>query len=363
MAAVALVHDYLTQRGGAERVVAAMARAFPEAPLYTALFDAGATHAALSDVAVQPLWLNTLPVLRRHHRWAFPLLAPTFSFTTIDAPVTLVSSSGWAHGVRVTGRKVVYCYAPARWLYQRKAYLGGHRRGASIALSVLGPTLKSWDRQAARSADRYMCVSAATQRLVRECYGIEGEILHPPAGLDASGAQTELAWVEPGFLLCVSRLVPYKNVGAVIAAAARLPGTRVVIAGDGPERERLQAEVGSNVAFTGKVSEAQLRWLYAHSAGVVAAGYEDFGLTVLEAAGFGRPVAALRAGGYLETVSEGRTGVFFDTLLPDAVAVALGELTQREWSPAVIKQWAARFGEAAFAARLHEVVVDEMARA
>ena len=363
MAGVVLVHDYLTQRGGAERVVEAMTRAFPEAPLYTALYDSAASHVDLRDVTVHPLWPNALPLLRRHHRWALPVLAPAFSWTRIDAAVTLVSSSGWAHGVRASGRKVVYCYAPARWLYQRDRYLGGRHRGARAALTMLGPPLTSWDRRSARSAHRYLCVSRTTQRLIRETYGFDAEVLHPPVTFDPRGAQEEIAGMEPGFLLCVSRLLPYKNVDAVLAAASASPGRRVVIAGDGPERAHLEALAGSNVRFTGEVSEAQLRWLYANSAALVAAAHEDYGLTVLEAARFGRPAAALRAGGYLETVSDGRTGVFFDSLAPAAIAAALAALTRRQWSPQVIKRWAARFGEPRFSKRLQEVVADEMGRA
>ena len=363
MAGLVLVHDYLTQRGGAERVVEAMARAFPEAPLYTALYDSAATHAGLRDVAVHPLWLNALPLLRRHHRWALPLLAPAFSMTRIDAPVALVSSSGWAHGVRVTGRKVVYCYAPARWLYQRDRYLGSRHRGARAALAIVGPPLTSWDRRSARSAHRYLCVSRTTQRLIRKTYGFDAEVLHPPVTLDSHGAQCAVAGIEPGFLLCVSRLLPYKNVDTVIAGASAHDSHRVVITGDGPERARLETLAGPRVHFTGAVSEMQLRWLYANSAGLLAASHEDYGLTVLEAARFGRPAAALRAGGYMETVSDGVSGVFFDSLAPAAIADAMAELTRREWSPDVIREWAARFGEARFAQRLHEVVADEMARA
>jgi glycosyltransferase involved in cell wall biosynthesis len=358
---VALVHDYLTQRGGAERLMLAIARAFPGAPLHASLYDAGATFPDFRGIDVRPLAINRLPLLRHNHRLALPLLAAAFSATTIDAPVTLVSSSGWAHGVRVTGRKLVYCHAPARWLYQRDRYLGGRRGAAWAAIEVLGPPLRRWDRRAARSADRYLCNSTAVQRRIRECYGIEAQVIHPPDSLDPFGLRTPIDGLEPGFLLCVSRLLPYKNVDAVIAAAAAIPGRQTVIAGDGPEMSRLRGIAGPTVRFTGRVDDARLRWLYANCSGLVAASFEDFGLTPVEAACFGKPVAALRDGGYIDTVIEGSTGVFFDDTRPASIARALGELIATSWDDAAIRHWSAQFDETVFAERLQSAVRDELA--
>src|SRR4029077_38653 len=123
--------------------------------------------------SIHTLWPNAIPGLRRHHRWALPVLAPAFSMARVSAPVTLVSSSGWAHGIRVSGRKVVYCHAPARWLHQRRRYLGARRRVAGVPLQLLAPPLLAWDRRALRSADRILCNSLATQGLLRARYGVE----------------------------------------------------------------------------------------------------------------------------------------------------------------------------------------------
>src|SRR5436189_353008 len=115
---IALVHDYLTQRGGAERVVLSLTRAFPDAPLYTSLYDPAGTFREFADVDVRPLALNAIATLRQRHRLALPLLAAAFSRLEVPADVVVCSSSGWAHGAQVEGRKVVYCHTPARWLYQ-----------------------------------------------------------------------------------------------------------------------------------------------------------------------------------------------------------------------------------------------------
>jgi glycosyltransferase involved in cell wall biosynthesis len=357
---VALAHDYLTQRGGAERLMLAFCRAFPHATLYTSLYDPAATWPEFRDVDVRTLWLNRVAPLRRWHRLALPLLAPAFASAALHAPVTLASSTGWAHGIGTSGRKVVYCNAPARWLYQRERYLGRRRGPARAGIWLAAKPLMRWDQRAARSAHRYLANSTATQRRIRDCYGIEAEVLHPPPTLDPRGGQTVVRALEPGFVLCVSRLLPYKNVEAVVGAAAKLPDRTWVVVGDGPDRARLRGLAPTNVRLLGQVDDAALRWLYANCAALVAPSYEDFGLTPLEAASFGRPVAALRDGGYLDTVREDQTGVFFSRPDSDDVAGAVRDLLARSWDDAAIRAWAGRFSEAAFAARLHSVVREEM---
>ena len=352
---VAVVHDYLTQRGGAERVVLAMARAFPDAPIHTSLYLPEGTYPEFAGLDVRPMALDRIPGLRRSHRLALPLLAPAFSRTLIDADVVICSSSGWAHGVRTTGRKLVYCHNPARWLYQREQYAppGGAR---ALAAAALGGPLRRWDGRSAQTADRYVANSSIVRRRIRDVYGIHAEILPPPAGVDRTGAQPPVEGCAPGFVLCVSRLMAYKNVDAVVAAFADLTDERLVVVGEGPEGERLKATAPPNVRFTGRVGDDELRWLYANCRAIVAASYEDFGLTPLEAAGFGRPAAALRWGGFLDTVVDGLTGVFFDR--PEAIAIreALARLLGRAWNAPEIERHASRFSEARFADRLRALV-------
>ncbi len=336
-----------------------MTRTFPAAPLYTSLYSPDATYPDLGKLDVRLSWLNRLGVLRRHHRLAFPLLARAFGRLTVDAPVTLVSSSGWAHGVRTTGRKVVYCYAPARWLYQTDRYQRGACWPARLALAVGGGALRRWDQRAARTADRYLVTCNGVRDEVRRVYGIEAEVLHAPHSADVTAPRRALAGVTPGFLLAVSRLMPHKNIDAIIQAMRLLPQQRLVIVGQGPEEARLRLLAGANVQFVGPVDEAQLSWLYAETSGLVSASHEDFGLTPLEAAAFGRPSAVLRFGGFLETVVDGTTGVFFDKPEPEAIAAAVRRLVGTAWVPERISSWADRFGEEAFARRLHAVVAEE----
>jgi glycosyltransferase involved in cell wall biosynthesis len=355
---VALVHDYLTQRGGAERVVLTLADGFPEATIYTALYDPEQTFPGFGAHDVRTLALDRIRPLRDHHRLALPFLAPAFSRLEVDAEVTICSSSGWAHGARATGAKIVYCHNPARWLYQADQYLAGSSRLAAAGLGLLSPPLRRWDRSAAATADRYLVNSRAVRARVADVYGIDADVVPPPVDIDVDGPRRPPGAIEPGFFLCVSRLLPYKNVGAAAAAFALLPAHRLVVVGSGPLSDELVAAAPPNVTVLGRVEDDELRWLYASCAGLVAASYEDFGLTPVEAAAFARPTAALRWGGFLDTIVEGETGCFFDEPEPGAIADAVLALAHGSWSPERLSGHAADYSPERFLARIGDVVDD-----
>lgn len=355
-ATVAIAHDYLTQRGGAERVVVALARVFPGAPVYTSLYEPAATYPDFGGFDVRPSLLDRVPAARRHHRLALPLLAPAMRSVRIDADVTVCSSSGWAHGVQATGKKVVYCHAPARWLYQTDRYLQGLPAAARPALAFLAPWLRRWDRRAAATAHRYLANSTAVAKQVASIYGVDAEVVPPPLALDPAGAARIVDGIEPGYVLCVSRLLAYKNVAAVVGAFAGLPGERLVVVGDGPLREHLLAIAPANVTFVGKVDDARLRWLYGASSALVSASFEDFGLSPVEAAAFGKPSAVLRFGGFLDTLVEGETGVYVERPDPAAVADALRRLRRERFDPARLMAHASRYAPDLFADRIRSIV-------
>jgi glycosyltransferase involved in cell wall biosynthesis len=293
---------------------------------------------------------------------ALAFLAPTFSRLKVDAEVAVCSSSGWAHGAAVSGRKVVYCHTPARWLYQSDRYLAGSTRWASKGLGLLTPSLRRWDRRAAATADRYLVNSTAVRARVAELYGIDAEVVPPAIDVDRDAPLEAVEGVEPGFVLCVSRLLAYKNVEAVAEAFAQLPDLRLVVVGTGPLQDQIASAARSNVTVLGNVGDAGLRWLYANSAGLVAASYEDFGLTPLEAASFGKPTAALRWGGFLDTIVEGSTGVFFDDPEPGAIAEGIRELTLTTWDARALVDHAGRYSSARFTDSMRAVVDEERAQ-
>ncbi len=363
---IAIAHDYLTQRGGAERVVVALRSAFPDATVYTTLFDPAGTFPEFADMPVVTSILNRSRLLRRHHRLAMPLLAVISSHMHIDADVLVVSSSGWAHGFKCTGRKLVYCHSPARWVYRTSDYVGGKPAGSVKGLVALAlrPVLRRWDQVAAHSADRYLVNSRLVRDRVRAAYGIDADVLPPPTSMDPGGpmaAVPELEEWESGFRLTVSRLLPYKNVSAVVEAFRGLDEKLAVI-GDGPLHSRLGQRLPANVRLIRQVDDAQLRWAYGHCTGLIAASHEDFGLTPVEAGMFGKPTIALRAGGYLDTVEEGVNGVFFDAPAPQEIRSAVRKARSVHWDGEAIRAHADRFARQRFCDRLVaevEALLDE----
>jgi glycosyltransferase involved in cell wall biosynthesis len=340
-------------------VVLSLLQAFPGATVYTTLYDADETYPEFRDARIVTSPLDHVPFLRGHHHAALPVLASAASRLRVDADVTIASSSGWAHGFDIRGRTIVYCHNPARWLYQSEDYLGrGHglrTQAGRLAIRTLGPSLRRWDAAAAARADSYFANSRVVQQRIHHAYGIEAEVLPPPHGVDPGGLRApvpELAdWAAHGYHLVVSRLLPYKNVDVVIEAFRDLP-ERLVVVGRGPEEHRLRASLGPRMRLVSGLSDPQMSWVYAHATALLAPSLEDFGLTPLEAAAFGKPTVALRAGGYLDTIVEGRTGVFFDECAPAAIRAGLVAAEQVSWSTEVLRAHADRFTIGPFAARL-----------
>ncbi len=359
---VAIAHDYLTQRGGAERVVLALARAFPQAPIYTTLYAPESTYPAFAAHSIHTTWLNRIALFRKSHRLALPLFAPVVGSTDISAQYTIMSSSGWAHGFRASGAKIVYCYSPARWLYQSDTYIGTDKFGLKqCALRVTSPFLKRWDRRKAEGATKYFAISTAVQKRIEEAYGIHAEVLPAPHSIDISLIQdavdiSKLRTEDGGFYLCISRLLPYKNVDAVIGAFAKLKLPLVVV-GAGPDERRLaESARGENILLLKNLTDGQIRWLYAHCEAVVSASYEDFGLTPIEAAAYGKPSVVLRWGGFLDTIREGVTGIFFDEPVPDQICAAIDLCRNTGWDSSTISAHSKLFAEERFVCRLLEEI-------
>jgi glycosyltransferase involved in cell wall biosynthesis len=356
---VAFVHDHLVQRGGSERVLVSMLRAFPGAPVYTAFYRADATYAELAAADIRPLAVDRVPGLRRRHRAAFPLLRWAFSHLEVPADVVVCSSSGWAHGARTRGRKVVYFHALAQWLHTPPQYAAGSSTTRAAALAAARRLLVGWDRAGVRGADCRLVSGPTMRRRLADVYGVDAEILPPPLTFDPLGEEQAVTGLAAGFFLCAARLMPYKNVDAAVSAFAALPDERLVVAGAGPEEQRLRAMAPANVTFVGPADDSRLRWLYANCRAVISPGFESYGLTPVEAAAFAKPTVALREGGSVDVVAEGRTGELFDQAHPGAVADAIRRLLDARYDDAAFRDVVARHDEAAFMAGLRAVVERE----
>jgi glycosyltransferase involved in cell wall biosynthesis len=361
-AEVVFVHDHLVQRGGSERVLVSMLRAFPGAPVFTSMYWDDATYPELRDADIRCLAIDRVSGLRRHHRAAFPILPILFSRLEVDAPLVICNSSGWSQAVRTTGRKVVYLHALARWVHTPPAQAAGDSVLRRTAVALFGRSLARWDRRTVRSADRLLVAGPAMRERVRDAYDLDAGVLPPPISFSADGPMTPLPGVAPGFYLSVARLVPYKNLDAVAAAFASLPDQRLVVAGAGPEAARLRARAPANVTLVGDADDATLRWLYANCRAIVCAGYEPYGMTPAEAAAFAKPALALRTGGLVDVVLEGRTGEFFERPEPNAIADAVRRLDVGRYDDAAFNLVRHRHAEDAFIAGLRSVAEQELGR-
>lgn len=339
-------------------MVLAMHRAFPDATIYTTLYEPESTYPEFREARIVTSPLNKVRFLRRNHRLALPLLPIAASLFSVRADVIVVSSTGWAHGFDLRGKTLVYCHSPARWLYLTRQYLGGPawRSPVGWALTALKPFLLRWDQRAARRADKYLVNSTVVQQRVKDVYGWDVDIVHPPHSVDTSGETRPIAGLEGfvgegGHFLVVSRLLPYKNVDKAIEAFRSLE-KRLLVIGAGPLAEKLEKLGAPNVRIASNVSEAELRWAYKHCAAVLAPSYEDFGITPLEAGAWGKPTIALREGGYLDTIRERTTGRFIPEPTSEAIRDAVLSFSSGDWSSSEIKRHVENFSEERFRGRL-----------
>jgi glycosyltransferase involved in cell wall biosynthesis len=356
--AVALAHDYLTQRGGAERALLALARAFPDASLHTTVYERSTTYDDFASRDVRTTPLQRIGPLRRNPRLALPLLAPVVARHHVDAAVTICQTTGWAHGLPVSGAKIVYAHNTPRWLYQRAEYLANLPRWYGWGLAPLATPLRRWDRRAAADADVVIAGSGVARARIRAHWGRDAEVVYPPPGLSADGPQAPVAGIEPGFLLSVARLLPYKRVDVILDAVSGLDHARLVVVGEGPDAARLAARAPGGTRFLPSVDDDQLRWLYANASALVTAAQEDFGLTPLEAMGFGTPVVAVAAGGFLETIEHEVSGLHFDAPNAHSLRSALRRAETHDWDRDALRARAEEFSERSFAARFQALVAE-----
>jgi glycosyltransferase involved in cell wall biosynthesis len=345
---VAIVHDYLNQPGGAERVVLALSRMWPDAPIYTSLYRADSTFPAFGATDIRSSPLDVLPV-DKAFRNLFPLYPAAFrSFGVLDQDLVISSSSGWAHMVRTAPHSfhAVYCHAPARWLYEAE-HLNDTR---SRSLSPFVAMLRGWDRFAARHAQLYIANSAEVSRRIRRYYGIDAPVVHPPVGVERFRARP-----RGERLLVVSRLLPYKRIDAIVDTATRA-GIGLDVVGSGPALDDLCRRAGPTVKFHGRLVDHEIVQMMENCRALCLPGKEDFGITPIEANAAGKPVVAFAAGGALETLEEGLTGAFFRRHDHEDVLAAIRRADAIDATPDQISATTRRFSAYAFEVKLRAVL-------
>lgn len=356
---VAIVHDYLTQFGGAERVLHALMELFPHAPVFTLVYDREMLGLQLDSSRIKTSFLQRLPFARKHHRY-FPLLMPLaieqFDFSEYDIVFSATHSFGKGIITSPHTMHISYCFTPTRYVWD-DCHRYVREFTASPLLQRAAPWglsyIRLWDYCASQRVDAYVALSNYVAQRIAKYYHREAIVIPPPVHVAAFTATAPPG--KEGYYLVVSRLVPYKRIDVAIDACEKL-GRSLVIVGAGPEEALLRARAKGYTTFVGFVPEEKLAGYYAGARALLFPQEEDFGITTLEAAAAGRPTIAYRAGGALETIVEGTTGLFFDAQNADALVQALRHFEQRAWDEKTIRQHAVQFDRQHFLQKLEETV-------
>ncbi len=359
---VALVHDYLSQDGGAERVLRALHELWPEAPLYTLFYDQARANPAFKSWDIRTSFLQKIPGAVRRYRWLLPLMpTATESHDLGQFDLVVSSSSVFAKGVitRPGTLHVCYCHTPTRFLWtDAHKYVDDLQAPwpVKFALSPLLTNQRVWDRLAAQRVDYFIANSRTVQKRIAKYYNRESALIHPPVELDifSPAARRENYYLSGG------RLVAYKRFDLVVRAFTKL-GVPLKIFGTGPEENRLRRLAGKNIIFLGRVSDEAKAELYRKAAAFIHPQVEDFGITAIEAMASGRPVVAFGEGGAAETVLPGLTGIFLENQTWENLAYNIIRFDPDRFDPESIRRHALAFGGAVFQDKIRRAVSEMVA--
>jgi glycosyltransferase involved in cell wall biosynthesis len=356
MVRVAVVHDYFTQHGGAENVAGELYNLVPQADMFATVALDEYVPACIPREKLQTSWMQNLPRIADFYRLYFPLYP--LGVQSLDlSPYDLVisSSSGYGKGVRTRSDAlhVCYCHTPMRWVWRYDDYVSREKLTASkkFLLPVALKGLRAWDIDAARQPDQYVANSRVVAQRIRDCYGREAVVIPPPINANRFVLQAQ----QEDYYLVLARLVSYKRIDLAISAC-NLLGKRLVVIGGGPEIDNLRALAGPTVTMLGHVSDAEATRYATECRALLFTGEEDFGMAPLELAAAGRPTIAYRAGGALETIVEGTTGIFFDQQEVSAVADAILSFEKMSWNPDILRAHAMRFDVSQFRRKFYDLL-------
>lgn len=357
---VALVHDYLNQYGGAERVLEALHLLYPDAPVYTSIYDPAVMPDHYRAWDIRTSFMQSLPGWRTHFRRYFLLYPSAFeSFDLSAYDLIISSSSAYAKGVIPPpgAVHVCYCHTPMRFAWRTRDYVAREQISGvqGAILPFLLTYLRLWDAVSNARVDAFIANSREVAGRIRRYYGRAATIIPPPVVLPPANQQP-----AGDFYLAGGRLIPYKRIELIVEAFTRLR-LPLKIFGDGRDRARLERMAGPNIEFLGWVDELTRHQLFAGCRAFIFPGEEDFGITPLEAMAAGRPVIAYGAGGALDTVVDGVTGRFFYEPTAAALAAAVAASHVDVYDPEAIRQYAEGFGLDLFLARMRALIDEAVA--
>ncbi len=361
---VALVYDRVNKWGGAERVVIALRKIFPDAPLFTSVYKEDQASWA-KKIQVIPSFLQKVPFASQHHE-AFGALMPvafeSFNFDEFDLVISVTSESAKGIITKPETRHVCICLTPTRYLWSGYRDYFSNPLFRIVTLPVVS-YLRLWDKIAAYRPDQFIAISNTVRNRIKKYYGLESEVIHPPLMMRPTIGRLKIKdgrlknKNHQSYYLVVSRLVPYKRVDLAIRAANKLKIPLKII-GTGNEFGRLKQMAGPTVEFLEYVSDPDLKYYYANCRALIFPGVEDFGLAMVEAQAFGKPVIAYRGGGAEEIVVEKKTGEFFDAQNASSLVQVLKKFRSTRYNSMDCKRNARRFSYSQFEKKIKNLIND-----
>lgn len=365
---VALIHDHLAQAGGAEKVLKVLTEMFPEAPIYTLLYEKKNVDKNFAGRHIETSVIQRLPGGVKHYKWYLFFMPMAVEFFDLrDFDLVISDASAFAKGVITSPDTlhICYCHTPTRYLWSdAHQYLNElkYNKWMKKIISLTLGRLRLWDYAAAQRVDHFIANSATVQKRISKYYRRDSEIIYPPVETDKFKiADLSRQSRQERYFLLGCRLAPYKRADIVVQAFKALgDGFNLKIFGDGLDLPRLRRLAGgaSNIEFLGRVDEDKKAELYANALAFINPQEEDFGITAVEAMAAGRPVLAYRRGGATETVIEDKTGLFFDEQTPAAVMALLRRFLadldsgRKTWNSRDIKEHAALYSVTEFKRQL-----------
>jgi len=359
---IAIVQEWLTNLGGSERVTLALHELFPQATIFTSLFNLNKLPSEFKDLKVKTSFLQKIPFAKNHHQLFLPLMPYAFeSFDFSNFDIVISSNHSCSKGIITSPSTlhICYCHTPTRYLWSNyHEYLKESQFNFLLNKFIprLSSNLRIWDRVASYRPDLFIANSHYVAKRIKKYYKKEAKVIYPPVNT---------SFYQPGdkienYYLVVSRLIPYKKVDLVVEAFNDL-GLPLKIIGRGSEEKKLRKKAKANIEILSNLSDEDVRKYYSSCLAFIAPQEEDFGITTVEALASGRPVIAYRQGGATEIITEGITGIFFDEQTPQCLIDAIKKFKPQNYNSKIIRQYALKFDEAVFKKEIKKFIEEAWA--
>ncbi|MBI4811234.1 MAG: glycosyltransferase [Ignavibacteriales bacterium] len=346
---IALIHDWLVSMRGGEKVFEVLCELFPSADVFTLVHKKGSLSPSIERMNIKTSFIQHIPNAMNRYQYYLPFYPTAIERFNLDEYDLVISSShAAAKGVRTRREAlhICYCHTPMRYIWDQYEQYFGKGRASWITRSAMSLSLgylRRWDVESAKRVNYFIANSRNVRERIQRIYHQDSQVIYPPVDVERFSVSTR----DEGYYLVVSALVPYKRIDIAVEAFNQL-GEKLVVIGTGAEEKRLKSLAKKNIEFLGWVGDAELQKYYASCRAIVFPGEEDFGIVPVEGMSCGKPVIAFSKGGALETVIEGKTGLFFNEQEAESLAKRIKEIVKFEFEPSQIKAHVQQFDKMIF---------------